>query len=158
MPFIVGGAIDEKLQKDFFKSTWSRIRGGFNAERHKQLVGEIRSDIDQICAFTKGAIDIEDVTSKQSSQKASGYWLQIRSHTYGLYDALAAIWSKSCTSHTHLAKLQLCLPKEDKTVWETPQFKLSFSLNDNLTPSTSLPWESRGVTVQSFRPVKSTYV
>ncbi|KAL1644140.1 hypothetical protein SLS58_004420 [Diplodia intermedia] len=59
VPFLINGELDEKLRKDFFKKSWSRIRGGFNSEKHQQLVADIRDDIDQLCAFTKGALDLE---------------------------------------------------------------------------------------------------
>ncbi|KAL1630613.1 hypothetical protein SLS54_000484 [Diplodia seriata] len=59
VPFLIDGELDEKLRKDFFKKSWSRIRGGFNSEKHQQLIADIRDDIDQLCAFTKSALDLE---------------------------------------------------------------------------------------------------
>ncbi|KAL0261611.1 hypothetical protein SLS55_003041 [Diplodia seriata] len=69
VPFLIDGELDEKLRKDFFKKSWSRIRGGFNSEKHQQLIADIRDDIDQLCAFTKGALDLE-ISEGQKSMTA----------------------------------------------------------------------------------------
>ncbi|KAF2672437.1 hypothetical protein BT63DRAFT_422895 [Microthyrium microscopicum] len=156
-PFIVGGVVDEKLRKDFFKSSWSRIRGGFQAEKHKQLVNEIRDDVDQLCTFTKGAMDIEDLSHERSASAISSYWLGMRSHTHGLYNALRSIWSHNCSSHTHLARLALDLPNDLEDERDTPRFSLYFSLAEKTSTQTSLPGGSRNFTVLSFQsPVPST--
>jgi len=147
---MVDNVVDEKLRKEFFKKSWTRIRGGFNSERHKLLVAEIRDDIEQLCNFTKGAINLEDIYCEQSSLAISRYWLGIQSHMHRLYNALYSVWSQSCSLHTHRAKLKLDVPKDDESYHETPQFNFSFLLGDNTTSMRSLPWKWRDVAVLSF--------
>ncbi len=147
---MVGGAVDERLRKRFFKS-WTCIRGGFFAEKHEQLITDISKEIDDLCKFTKGAIELEDVNREQSMKATSNYWLDIRSHTHRLYSALCSIWPKGCASHSHRAKLRLDLAKGDKGDREAPQFNVSFSLSDDAACLQSSSWTWRCVTVHSFQ-------
>lgn len=146
---MVGGKIDENLRKDFFKA-WTRIRGGFNADRHKQLIADIRDDIYQLCKLTKGAIDLEDANLERARSANSTYWLDIRNHTHRLYSTLCSIWPNGCSSHTHRAKLRLDMPKGGEGDGETPQLNVSFLLDNNGVSLKSSSWEWRGVTVLSF--------
>jgi len=151
VPFIVGDTVDEKLRKDFFKKSWTRIRGGFNAERHKQLVAEIRDDIDLLCNFTKGTIEFEETTQQQPSSAISTYWLNLRSHADGLYNALSSIWPQSCATHHHQAKLRLDLPNST-TNYEVAKLNLAFLKGHDTTSASlkSLPREWRDVTILSL--------
>lgn len=117
---MVDGAVDESLRKKFFKRWRTRIRGGFNHERHKQLVAEIRDDIEDLCHLTKGTIDLEIVDRKQACSASSKYWLALRSHTHRVHDALRAMWSQSCSMHTHQANIRLGMPNGDEIDYEIP--------------------------------------
>lgn len=150
VPFLVDGDVDEKLRKDFFKKSWSRIRGGFNAEKHKQLVADITDDIDKLCTFTKGALDLETVEREKSAMAHSAYWLSLRSHTHRLYNTLRSIWAQTCPSqsHSHRANLRLDVPSRSTNGTETPAFKFSFLLGECSGQPLPLIW--RDATILSF--------
>ena len=143
-PFRAGDAID-------FSNSWSRICGGFSSERYMQHVSQICADIEQLYDLTKGAIDLEDVDYERSSLATSSYWLGIRSHTHRLFKAIRSIWSQSCSSHTHLAKLRLDIHNGDESDREIPEFNLSFLSGGNITSIRPSPLEWKDVTVLSFQ-------
>ena len=146
---MVGDTVDKRLCKEFFKKR--RIRGGFNSEKHNKSIVEIRDDIDQLCNFTKGAVDLDDDDCKKLSSTTSSYWLDIRDHTHRLYNALRSIWFQSCPSHTHQAKLRLDVPGSEDGDHETPQFNFSFLLGDSIASLRTLAWNWRDVTIFSVQ-------
>jgi hypothetical protein len=150
-PFVTGDAIDEKLYKDFFKKARYRIRGGFNYDKHKQLIIEIRDDISQLCNFTKGVVEMEDSKHEKIPTVISSYWLNIRAHADGLYSALSSIWSQSCTSHPHQAKIRLNLLNSDRNDYDTTKLNMAFLMESKSTLPRSLPREWRDVTVLSLQ-------
>lgn len=149
---MLGDIVDEKLRKEFFKKSWmSNIRGGFNAKKHKQLIADIRDDIDQLCNFTTGTVEIEDTPPGQSSSAISTYWLNFRSHADGLYNALSSIWPQSCATHSHQAKLRLDLPNSTSTDNKTTQLNLAFLKEDDAASVKNVPLEWQSVTVLSIQ-------
>jgi hypothetical protein len=146
---MVGDTVDKILRKEFFRKR--RIRGGFNSEKHKTFISEIRDDIDQLCNFTKGAIALDDVDSRRLSSTTSSHWLSVRGHTHRLYNALRSIWIQNCPSHTHQAKLRLDVPKDEDGDHETPQFNFSFLLGGNIASLRTLAWKWRDVTISSVQ-------
>ncbi|KAF2136881.1 uncharacterized protein K452DRAFT_362231 [Aplosporella prunicola CBS 121167] len=149
-PFVVNGVVDERSRKKFFKKSWLRIKGGFEAGRgeYKELLAEIGDVIEKIDRLTTGALNTsDDIRSKQAYRPAtSKYWLAIRNHTQGLYKALYSIWAGNCTApHPHRAKLRLEIPKAHEP--ERPLFGLSFLLGDR-------PVNGRCLSPEKWRDVK----
>lgn len=109
-----------------------RIRGGFDAERHKALVSEIREDVDQIRDLTKGAVELEQVRQERASSAVSSYWETFREHSWQLCLALCAMWPQTCSSHIHRANLPLFTPGSKSN--GDKEINLSLSHTDLSTP------------------------
>lgn len=52
-------------RKKFFKSIWTKIRGGFGSAKYSMLLQDIDRDIDKISKLTSGAIQLEPLRTEK---------------------------------------------------------------------------------------------
>lgn len=139
--------MDEKLRVKFFKNPWTRIKGGFEAEKYAKLLAEITSDIDRIATLTKGAIalDLPRLEQKRLAN-ATHYWINIRNHARRLFETFNSQWSCTCScNHPHRVSLRLDM-REDCNIETRFGFKLSFDLDT--AEASALPWYWRDVEIE----------
>jgi hypothetical protein len=55
------GRINIKQRESFFRNPLNRIRGGFNSEKHQQLLASLEADIDRIAKLTSTTIVLEPI-------------------------------------------------------------------------------------------------
>lgn len=140
--------VDEKLRSKFFKNPWMRIKGGLDTNKYAKLLAEIKSDVNQIAALTKGAIILEPLRLERTRRANSDYWISVRDQARRLFESFSSRWCHTCPcQHLHRANLRLDM----RTGYETEggvMFGFLFSFEPRTTVAVPPPWDWLDVEIE----------
>ncbi|ORY17089.1 hypothetical protein BCR34DRAFT_583855 [Clohesyomyces aquaticus] len=141
------GVVDTQARSQFFRNPLTRIKGGFNSEKYKELLSSLHDDISRIQALTSGAIALEPLRLERKIKASSSYWNGFHVQARTLYEILDVRWSSQCVCQCrHQANLRLEIQKGLETN-QSPTFKFLFSFD--ISPSaTPVPWRWRAVEIE----------
>jgi hypothetical protein len=133
------GQIDAQARASFFRNPLNRIRGGFNSDKYKQLLGTLQDDIARIATLTSSAIALEPLRLDRKRRSNANYWKLCRKYASHLYVTLNTRWSLPCSCQClHQANLRLLLREED--LKKPTAFNILFSCDPGTTGS-GAPWD-----------------
>jgi hypothetical protein len=145
------GQVSVRERDAFFKNPLNRIRGGFNSEKHKQLLSSLQEDIDRIASLNSKAIALEPLRLNRKRISNAAYWTRWQRYAGQLYKSLDSRWSSKCACQcAHEANLRLSLPKAEANRATT--FNLLLSFDTDLAAS-NIPWDWRAVEIESLGDV-----
>jgi hypothetical protein len=140
------GQINIQARDSFFKNPLNRIRGGFNSEKHKQLLASLQDDINRIATLTTGALTLEPLRLSRKRASNSVHWSRYQSYAARLYECLNTKWSAQCACQCrHEANLRLPLHKIENGT--ATSFGLVLVVKTEHAVTKRL-WESRAVEVE----------
>ncbi|KAF2242297.1 hypothetical protein BU26DRAFT_584494 [Trematosphaeria pertusa] len=123
-------SIDEMARKKFFKSIWTKIRGGFGSAKYSMLLQDIDRDIDKISKLTSGAIQLEPLRTEK--KKPLRFY--------------------SCTcNHPHQANLRLDLRNGNDIEGGVTRFAFLLTFKMPECVPKVLPWTWRDIEIESLQ-------
>ncbi|KAF2865617.1 hypothetical protein BDV95DRAFT_612491 [Massariosphaeria phaeospora] len=152
------GSIDEKARRKFFKSTWTKIKGGFDAAKYATLLEGIDRDIDKISKLTSGGLQLEPLRAERKNRMQSIYWQNVRHQAERLFDSLSARFNPCACNQPHQANLRLDVRKENDGQDEHTRFAFLLTFEKSACIPQSLPWDWRHIEIESSQSLVTQQV
>jgi hypothetical protein len=150
------GHVNIQDRESFFKNPLNRVRGGFNFEKHKQLLSSLQEDINRIASLSSTAIALEPLRLNRKRISNAAHWTRCQKYAERLYNSLNTRWSSQCACQClHQANLRLPLPND--VVDHVAPFKVLFSFDKGST-APGIPSEWRSVNIESAEDIHYQYV
>jgi len=137
---------------DHFIDRWTGIQNGRNATKYQSLLNKIRKDIDWIYTFVQDKDEsVSQIQESKAPAAAMTYWLDIQTHTRRLQEKLFNIWSHTCSSPQHQAKIRLGVDIDEQAASDQVLsiFNYSFLLDQHVTSTIAEGGMWRDVVVAS---------
>lgn len=137
------------MRKKFFKSTWTRIRGGFDSDKYATLLRDIDRDIDKLSKLSAGAIQLEPLRAEKRNRLQSIYWQTIRDQAQRLFESLSSRFTPCACNHPHKANLRLDVRKGNAGTDDATRFAFLLTFEEALCGTNPLPWNWRDIEIES---------
>ncbi|ORY02185.1 hypothetical protein BCR34DRAFT_605665 [Clohesyomyces aquaticus] len=148
-PWIIAdGSVDEKGRKKFFKSAWTRIRGGLDSEKYATLLQGIDRDIDKISKLTTSGAQLEPLRNDKKKRMQSLHWQNIREQAQHLFDSLSSRLSPCACKNPHRVNMRLDVRRNHNPEKDTVRFAFLLTFEKSACLTTSLPWDWRDVEIE----------
>lgn len=153
-PFMIDGKVDKDKRREFFRVSWSRIKRGFKADEHTQLIAQIRDDAVSLHLIVQSALTLMESRASRGKGQGSS-WKKSREQALRLHEVLESSWGTSCDSHSHSIWMRFSPPTKRNIGYEAKdRLNCSFALTHAEISKGSLPWEWRDIQIlaNDFRP------